>query len=71
MCETSLAEASKSLTTAPENSLDGVDHTFAGEPQEEGMMQRSSSFFLIKKPRSSNPVGLREGLARCQRRRLR
>ena len=50
---------------------DGVDHTFAGEPQEEGMMRRSSSFHLILKPRLSDPVGLGEGLARCQRRRLR
>ena len=24
--------------------IDDVDHTFAGEPQEEGMMQQSSSF---------------------------
>ena len=30
------------------------------------MMQRSSSFPLITKPRLSNPVGLGEGLARCQ-----
>ena len=66
MCETLLAEASKSpatapekelLTenlvvreaffkspaTAPEKELDDVDHTFAGRPQEEGIMQQSSS----------------------------
>ena len=24
--------------------IDGVDHTFAGEPQEDGMMQGSSNF---------------------------
>ena len=69
MCETPLAEASKSPATAPENRLDGVDHTFAGRPQEECMMQQSGSFPLITKPRLSNPVGLREGLAMCQRRR--
>ena len=50
--------------------LDGVDHTFVGEPQEEGMMQYRSSFSLITKLRLSNPVGLKEGLARCQRCRL-
>ena len=79
MCETPLAEASKSpatapekydgvLTgnlvvrevffkpppTAPEKELDDVDHTFAGEPQEEGMMQQSGNFPLITKPRLSN-----------------
>ena len=47
MCENPLAEASNSPAMAPEKELDGVDHTFAGEPQEEGMMQRSSSFPLI------------------------
>ena len=52
-------------------SIDDMDHTFAGEPQEEGMMQRSSRFPLITKPRLSDPVGLGEDLARCQRRRLR
>ena len=55
-----------SPATALEKELDGVDHTFAGEPQEEGMVQRSSSFLLITKPRLLNPVGLRDGLARCQ-----
>ena len=70
MCETPLAEASKSPATELESMLDGVDHTFVGEPQEEGMMQRSSSFPLITKPMLSDPVGLGEGLARCQRRRL-
>ena len=50
---------------------DGVDHTFAGEPQEKDMMQRSSNFPLITKPRLPNPVGLGEGLARCQRCHLR
>ena len=49
--------------------IDGVDHTFAGEPQEEGMMQYKSSFPLITEPRLSNPVGLGEGLGRYQRRR--
>ena len=39
-----LAEASKSPATAPEKELDDVDHMFAGRPQEEGMMQQSSSF---------------------------
>ena len=34
----------KSPTTAQEKELDDVDHTFVGEPQEEGMMQQSSSF---------------------------
>ena len=28
----------KSPATAPEKKLDDVDHTFAGEPQEEGMV---------------------------------
>ena len=95
MCETPLAEGSKSPTTvpekklgvltedlvgreaffkspatAPQKKLDDVDDTFTGEPQEEGMMQYRSSFPLITKPRLSNPVGLGEGLARCQRRRL-
>ena len=65
MCETPLAEAFKSPATAPEKKLDGVDHTFAGKPQEEGMMQYRISFPLITKPRLSNPVGLGEGLARC------
>ena len=44
MRETTLAESSKSPATAPEKELDDVDHTFAGEPQEEGMMQQSNSF---------------------------
>ena len=69
MCETPLAEASKSPATAPEKDcgvltedlvvreaffksptmapekeLDDMDHTFARRPQEEGMMQQSSSF---------------------------
>ena len=66
MCETPLAEASKSPAMAPEKELDDVDHTFAGEPQEEGMMQQSGSLPLITKPRLSNPVGFGEGLARCQ-----
>ena len=67
MCETPLAEASrspatapqkellteelvvreaffKSPVTAPEKELNDVDHMFAGEPQEEGMMQQTSSF---------------------------
>ena len=56
----------KSPATAPENRLDGVDHTFAGRPQDEGMMQQSGSFPLITKPMLSNPVGLGEGLVRCQ-----
>ena len=43
-----------------------MDHTFAGRPQEEGMMQQSGKFPLITKPRLSNPVELREDLARCQ-----
>ena len=47
---------------------DGVDHTFAGEPQKEGMMQYISSFPLITKPRLLDPVGLGEVLARCQQR---
>ena len=34
----------KSPATAPKKELDDVDHTFAEEPQEEGMMQQSSSF---------------------------
>ena len=38
MCETFLAEASKSSATAAEKELDEVDRTFAGETQEEGMM---------------------------------
>ena len=38
-----------------------------GKPQEEGMMQCSSSFPLITKLRLSDLVGLGEGLARCQR----
>ena len=71
MCETPLGEASKSPAMALEKELDDVDHMFAGEPQEEDMMQYRSSFPLITKPRLSNPVGLGEGLARCQRRRLR
>ena len=66
MCETSLAEASKSPATAPEKELDDMDHTFAGRPQEKGMMQQSVSFPLITKPRLSDPVGLGEGLASCQ-----
>ena len=66
MCETLLAEASKSPATAPKNMLDGVAHTLAGRPQEEGMMQQSGSFPLITKPRLSDPVGLGEILARCQ-----
>ena len=48
MCETPLFEASKSPAMAPEKELDDVDHTFAGEPQEEGMMQQSSSFPRLK-----------------------
>ena len=38
MYETPLAEASKSPAMTPEKKLDDVDHTFTGEPQEEGMM---------------------------------
>ena len=34
----------KSPATAPEKEFDDVNHTFAGKPQEEGMMQQSSSF---------------------------
>ena len=34
------------------------------------MMQHRRSFPLLTKPRLSNPVGLGEGLARCQRCRL-
>ena len=45
---------------------DGVDHTFAGRPQEEGMIQQSGSFPLITKPRFSDPVGLGDGLVRSQ-----
>ena len=43
MSETPQAEASKSPATTPEKELDDVDHTFAGRPQEEGMMQQSNS----------------------------
>ena len=62
MCETPLVEASKSPETAPENVL----LTAVGRPQEEGIKQRSKKFPLITKPRLSDPVGLGEGLARCQ-----
>ena len=48
-----------------------MDHMFAGEPQEEGMMQCSKSFPLITKLRLLNPVGFGEDLSRCQRRHLR
>ena len=65
-CEIPLAEASMSSAMASENMLDDVDHTFAGESQEEGMMQYRRSFPLITKQRVSNPVGLGEGLARYQ-----
>ena len=61
----------KEMASRDQHVIDGMDHTFAGEPHEEGMMQHSSSFPLIAKPRLSDPVGLGEGLARCQRRRLR
>ena len=44
MCETPLAEASKSPAMVPEKELDDMDHMFAGEHQEEGMMQQSSNF---------------------------
>ena len=71
MRETPLAEASKSPATVPEKKLDDMDHTFAVKPQEEGIMQYRRSFPLITKPRLSDPVGLGEGLARCQQRRLR
>ena len=40
MCETPLAEASKSPATAPEKELDDVDHMFAGRPQ---VMRASSA----------------------------
>ena len=71
MCENPLSEASESPATAPEKKLDDVDHIFAREPQEEGMMQYRRSFPFITKLRVSDPVVLGEGLARCQRRRLR
>ena len=40
--------------------IDDVDHTFAGESQEEGMMQQSSSF-LDYKTKVIEAVGLGEG----------
>ena len=66
MYETPLAEASKSSATALENVL----MTDVRKPQEEGMMQYRNNFPLITKPWLSKLVGLGEGLARCQQRRL-
>ena len=65
MCETSLVEASKSPATAPEKELDDVDHTFAETPRERYDAAKQQ-FPLITKLRLSDPVGLGEGLARCQ-----
>ena len=46
-----LATSFETVELARWPSLDDVDHMFAGEPQEEGMMQYRSSFRLITKPR--------------------
>ena len=66
MCETPLDEASKSPATAPEKELDDVDHTFARGTPRGRYDAAKQQFPLITKPRLSYPVGLGEGLARCQ-----
>ena len=50
------AHISKLVELSFSGEFDGVDHTFAGEPQKKGMMQLSNSFSLITKPRLSNPA---------------
>ena len=66
MCETPLAEASKSLATASEKDLDDVDHTFAGNPKRKVRCSKAA-VSLDCKTKVIEPVGLGEGLARCQR----
>ena len=46
---------------------DDVDHIFAGEPQEEGMMQQNKSFPWLQNQGYRTSRTLRR-LARCQRR---
>ena len=66
MCETPLAEASKSPATAPEKELDDVDHMFAGEPPRGRYDAAKQQFPLITNSRLSDLVGLGEGLGRWQ-----
>ena len=89
MCETPLAEASKSPATvpekelllvdlvvrevffkspakAPEKELDDVNHTFAGNPKRKVCCSKAT-VSLDYNTKVTEPVGLGEGLARCQR----
>ena len=47
-----------SVPPSTEDHADDVDHTFAGEPQEEGMMQQSSSFPWFQNHGLSNQYDL-------------